>query len=263
MALYSVATNQPPAAADLNQIVNLLSGNTAPALASVSVANRVRASLTGATATSGLVGTTSGGSPTSGTFATGDLVVDTVFSCLWVCTAGGTPGTWSKVGGGQVWGTSAWMSTGVYVGPVIGPAPPPAVSQLLATRSGRSGFDVLQTNYGFPDTVPFGIPGFNQSAFGYNIPLAGTYLLYARAECNGPTAGTDLALMVLKNGQPWQFGTQFRCYGAPVMKLAMIIPCAVNDLIQLAAYAEGGYSPSPTPTSILPTTVMDLLYLGN
>jgi len=53
--------------------------------------------LTGATAgTSRLVGTTSAGPPTTGTFATGDLVIDQT-ATIWVCTAAGTPGTWSNI----------------------------------------------------------------------------------------------------------------------------------------------------------------------
>ena len=68
--------------------------------------------LTGATAqTSGIVGafstaaTTAG--PTTGTFSTGDIVVDTTFNSLWVCTAGGTPGTWVPLGGRVKLGTTA------------------------------------------------------------------------------------------------------------------------------------------------------------
>ena len=53
--------------------------------------------LTGATAgISRLVGTTSAGPPTTGTFATGDLVIDQT-ATIWVCTAAGTPGTWSNI----------------------------------------------------------------------------------------------------------------------------------------------------------------------
>jgi hypothetical protein len=51
--------------------------------------------LTGATAASRYVGATASGAPSSGTFATGDYIVDQTGS-LWVCTAAGTPGTWQK-----------------------------------------------------------------------------------------------------------------------------------------------------------------------
>lgn len=54
--------------------------------------------LTGATAaTTRLAGATTSWSPSSGTFATGDMVADNLGN-LWVCTVGGTPGTWFPVG---------------------------------------------------------------------------------------------------------------------------------------------------------------------
>ena len=53
------------------------------------------AGLTGATTATRYVGGTSGGAPGSGTFSTGDWVVDQAGS-VWICTAGGTPGTWTR-----------------------------------------------------------------------------------------------------------------------------------------------------------------------
>lgn len=44
-------------------------------------------------------GTTAGGPPASGTFTTGDVVFDTTYSTMWLCTSGGAPGTWTLVGG--------------------------------------------------------------------------------------------------------------------------------------------------------------------
>lgn len=40
------------------------------------------------------VGTTNGGAPTSGTYQTGDVVLDLSNLVVWVCQSGGTPGTW-------------------------------------------------------------------------------------------------------------------------------------------------------------------------
>lgn len=53
--------------------------------------------ITGAVIAVRLVGGTAGGPPTTGTFVTGDFVVTTLGN-LWVCTAGGSPGTWVAVG---------------------------------------------------------------------------------------------------------------------------------------------------------------------
>lgn len=67
-------------------------------------------SLTGATQTTRFVGGTASGAPSSGTFAIGDFAVDRTGK-IWVCTAAGTPGTWTNVdaGGGSsiTYGTTA------------------------------------------------------------------------------------------------------------------------------------------------------------
>jgi hypothetical protein len=54
--------------------------------------------LTGATAASRYVGSTASGSPATGTFVTGDWIVSQN-GVMWVCTTGGTPGTWASAGG--------------------------------------------------------------------------------------------------------------------------------------------------------------------
>ncbi|QLQ37999.1 hypothetical protein [Micromonospora robiginosa] len=50
------------------------------------------------------------GAPTSGTWATGDAVVDSA-GALWLCTAGGTPGTWAGAAGGGGGSTVSVMPT--------------------------------------------------------------------------------------------------------------------------------------------------------
>lgn len=94
MALYTVNTASVVNAADINQFTNLLNGTTTGT--SVVVASRIRAQSTGAaTGSGGYVGQTSGNAPTSGTFVQGDVVSDGTFGTTWVCTAGGTPGSWA------------------------------------------------------------------------------------------------------------------------------------------------------------------------
>lgn len=58
----------------------------------------VASGLTGATAASRYVGATTSGAPVSGTFAVGDYTIDRAGS-IWICTAAGSPGTWSSAGG--------------------------------------------------------------------------------------------------------------------------------------------------------------------
>jgi hypothetical protein len=246
VALYGVVTGNPPAAADLNQVISLLSGSTPQLVGSVSVANRIRAQLTGATATSGLVGSTVNGPPTSGAFSLGDLVVDTGYSCLWVCTTAGTPGTWTRIGG------SAWASELLNR----------AVTQLLTARTGRTGFDVLQMGGTGPICYAnLTMPGASTTSYGFQVPTAGLYLFYGQLFCVGPTGGSDVGIMILKNGQPYQFGTQFLSYANPCHTFSFQVPCAVNDLVQFGVYAENGYTVgSSSGTSF---NALSAVYLAN
>jgi hypothetical protein len=66
------------------------SSNTAPVFASSGLG-------VGSNAASRYVGATVGGHPVTGTYITGDWVVDHTGN-MWVCTAGGTPGSWAQVG---------------------------------------------------------------------------------------------------------------------------------------------------------------------
>lgn len=92
MALATVSAGGVINAADPNQYYNLLTGVMTDQ--PVTVSNRIRAQLTGATGgTGGHVGQTTGGPPASGTFVAGDMITDSN-GFLWVCYAGGTPGTW-------------------------------------------------------------------------------------------------------------------------------------------------------------------------
>jgi len=67
--------------------------------------------LTGATAGARFVGATTNGAPTSGTFVTGDFIVDQ-YGKMWVCTGGGTPGSWASAGNGTVGTTGSVTAAG-------------------------------------------------------------------------------------------------------------------------------------------------------
>ena len=54
--------------------------------------------LTGATTAMRLVGGTTSGAPTTGTFQTNDVVVDAGKNTLWLCQSGGSPGVWTNIG---------------------------------------------------------------------------------------------------------------------------------------------------------------------
>ena len=68
--------------------------------------------LTGATVATRYVGGVTGAHPTTGTFETGDWVADTDGG-FWVCTAGGTPGTWVEVSGSGGEGSGTVTSVAV------------------------------------------------------------------------------------------------------------------------------------------------------
>lgn len=65
------------------------------------------------TGTGRYVGSTNG-SPSSGPHSTGDFADDPTNGLFWICTAGGTPGTWLSVGTNGAWTsfTPAWSATG-------------------------------------------------------------------------------------------------------------------------------------------------------
>lgn len=231
MALYTVQTTYSPFAQDLNQAIMLLSGTSGPMAGGITIANRIRAQITGATATSGLVGmsaapgSTTGGPPTTGTWVAGDLMVDPVLLCLWICTTGGTPGTWFRVGGGNTAGGLTLEDLG----------------QPFVTRTGRTGFDVVIFG-GQSGQIVLQFPGANPALSAITIQYAGTYFFQGFTSLGGGTTGADVALILLKNGQPYTFGSQFLGYGAPGLSVSGLMTLAVNDVVQLGVYSEGVYS---------------------
>lgn len=91
---------------------------TAPVVSGeMTASDFVASGLTGAIAASRYVGATASGAPVSGTFAAGDFIVDQTGK-LWVCTGGGTPGTWAGTGAGSGSVTSVATGTGLTGGTI-------------------------------------------------------------------------------------------------------------------------------------------------
>jgi hypothetical protein len=231
MALYTVQSTYPPAAADLNQAISLLSGQSGPMAGGITIANRIRAQITGATATSGLVGmtavngATTGGPPTSGTWALGDLMVDPVLICLWVCTTAGTPGTWYRIGSGN---TSGGMIVDFN-------------GQAFTTRTGRTGFDIKVFDFvAGAGIMP--MPGSSAVLSAITVQYGGTYLFQGTVTLGGGTVGADIGVILLKNGQPYIFGSQFLGYGTPIITVTGLMTVVAGDVVQIGVYSEGTYS---------------------
>lgn len=74
---------------------------------------------TGAAVSTKYAGGTASGSPGSGTFSTGDWIV-TTGGDVWICTAGGTPGTWSRVGSYLLAANNTWSGTNAFNNSVTG-----------------------------------------------------------------------------------------------------------------------------------------------
>lgn len=69
--------------------------------------------LTGATAPTRYVGATTSGAPTTGSFASGDFVIDQS-GAVWICTVGGSPGTWATAAAPSL--NHAGGVLGAYIG---------------------------------------------------------------------------------------------------------------------------------------------------
>jgi hypothetical protein len=69
-------------------------------------------SLPGATAPTRYAGGTTSGAPVSGTFKTGDFVIDET-GVVWICTAAGSPGSWVNAGAGAGPGMTLLAATPV------------------------------------------------------------------------------------------------------------------------------------------------------
>jgi hypothetical protein len=94
---------------------------------------------TGTTTPARFVGGTTGGAPTSGTYAAGDFCVDSSTGATWVCSVAGSPGTWEA----NYWGAGLTGATGAtrYVGGTTSGAPTAgtfAVGDFVVDRTGAT-----------------------------------------------------------------------------------------------------------------------------
>jgi hypothetical protein len=128
--------------------------------------------LTGATAASRIVGATTSGSPASGTFSTGD-VITTHAGQVFICTAGGTSGTWVSAGSGM----SNPMTT---LGDTIFENSTPTAARLAGNITATKNF-LTQTGTGSVSAAPAwgtiqaaDVPTLNQNTSGTAGNVTGT-----------------------------------------------------------------------------------------
>lgn len=227
MALYNVVRNNPSTAQDLNQVVNVLNGTTTDT--QVTVANRISAQLTGATATSALVGGSRYGPPFgAGTFAAGDMAIDTVYALPWVCyQASGGP-----------YPQGAWQSVG---------------TTSFAARWYQTYYQTLNTGF---TPITLDTPSFDPqhmwdtSVWGYIIPYYGLWqFVGAVHRWWGAVGNYRIAAMIYQNGQEVARGFDGEVpdpYGGGNVETRML--CNQGDVIQLVAYTN---APAPGTSDVL------------
>lgn len=222
MALYTITKGATSSTTDLNQLVNLLNGTTTDT--QVTVANRITAQFTGATAASGYVG----GAPLSSstTYATGDFITDPADGLIWACYSGGVAlGKWASAG------TGAWCARWHQ-----------ASSQSLNVAS-----HTLITL----DTQDFDTQGLWSSANnGYVSPFAGAYRVVGRVSAGSNTTGYRIVSTIYVNGVeavPGHDGQTGSSYygGGPVIADLYL---QLGDLVQLYAYTDSAASSPGTET---------------
>lgn len=241
MALYTVSTGQTVLAQDVNQVINVLTGTDTAT--QVVVGNRIRAQMAGATGASGYVGGTTSGAPTSGTFAAGDLVIDQQ-GCFWVCTTGGTPGTFKRIGPAGYTARVHQASSGSF--PVSGGANPLFYVPTLDTT----------------DYDPHSMwSGANNRL---TAPFTATYLISGRVSVSVGSA-TRVAVVLLRNGtlQANEISRGFDGVtgsagfgGGPIQDLYQL---TAGDTIKLGLYVEtaGSTETSSGARTFLSMTLWD------
>ena len=119
-------------AAEVTNAADKSSATTQTFTGNLSAPAHIASGLTGATAASRYVGATTGGAPSSGTYAVGDYTVDQT-GAMWVCTVAGSPGTWTIVGSNP--GGNGYLSPLLYnlAAMTLDPGTATAVSQLSAS----------------------------------------------------------------------------------------------------------------------------------
>ncbi|HET7742717.1 MAG TPA: hypothetical protein VFL67_18870 [Mycobacterium sp.] len=120
---------------------------------------------TGATAASRYAGATASAAPASGTYATGDFVVSQTGD-LYVCTSGGTPGTWVRVGSYLLAANNTWTGTNTFNNTVNGSGAISTTSTHQGTQFTATGQTGAATSTKYAGGNSSGAPGSGTFATG-------------------------------------------------------------------------------------------------
>lgn len=163
--------------------------------------------ITGAATATRYVGGTTSGAPTTGTFITGDYIISQN-GHIWICTAGGTPGTWVDASG-----------TGGSGGAVVGTTTPSPIGTAAAGSSAEaSRADHVHAQQAA--VQPTGITGTSTAArfvgSSAGAPSTGTFIAgdyvidpggFLRICITGGTPGTWVSIAPLSFLTPAAIGT--------------------------------------------------------
>ena len=102
-----------------NGVITLTGVGASSVGGTFSATQHIATGQTGATTSTKYAGGTASGAPGSGTFTAGDWIV-TTGGDLYVCTSGGTPGTWSRVGSYLLGANNTWSGTNAFNNAITG-----------------------------------------------------------------------------------------------------------------------------------------------
>lgn len=217
MSLYTVSTGTALNAQDINQISNLLNGSDPTT--QMTVSNGIQAVTVGASDPTRYVGGTTSGPPVTGTFQQGDLVI-AQDGFIWICAVAGSPGIWYRNGYGNYHGRAT--QTG---------------AQTLTSRSGQTGFDVLNINSVATGEDPHGM--FSAANHRFTIPFSGgTWLIHGSFGTTLASTSFSQAPVLTKNGTVFARGSEYVVVNGGDCQVADVQQLSSGDLIQLGAYAE-------------------------
>ena len=102
-----------------NNSINLTGTGSSSVGGTFSATQYTATGQTGAATSTKYSGGTASGAPVSGTFSVGNWIV-TTGGDIWICTSGGTPGTWTRVGSYLLASANTWTNSNTFNGAITG-----------------------------------------------------------------------------------------------------------------------------------------------